>query len=67
MNKYDVGALKKRMEVTVKGEKGIVASVHEPEWRDHSTGRQCKELQGADIKINGEYRYYHAADIRPST
>ena len=63
MDKKDVGVLKKRMEVIVKGEAGIVASVHEPEWRDHWTGRQCKELQGADIKINGEYRYYHAKDI----
>jgi len=63
MNKHEVGKLKRRMEVTVNGEKGIVCSVHEPEWRDHKTGAQCKEFQGADIRVNGRVAYYHAENI----
>jgi hypothetical protein len=63
MNKSDVGVLNRGDTVLVHGIKGIVCSVHEPEWINHKTRSKQVEFQGADIRVNGRSSYFHAADI----
>ena len=63
MNNSDVGILSRGDTVMVNGKKGIVCSVHEPEWIDHITRSHQIEFQGADIRIDGQNKYIHAKDI----
>jgi len=65
MTKYDVGKLKRGDRVVVDGKTGTVLSPHEPEWVDHKTRAFRKELQGADIQFDQEWRstYIHADRI----
>ena len=53
MKDFDVGKLKFRDRVYVKGKLGTVISVHEPEWIDHKTKAFCKVLQGATARKVG--------------
>ena len=64
MNNSDVGILTKGDTVLVNGKKGIVCSVHEPEWTSHKTNMRCIEFQGADIRLDGQNKYFHAIDIK---
>jgi hypothetical protein len=63
MDKCDIGKLKRLMEVTAKGDLGIIVSVDEPKWRDHKTQANMHELQGATVKVNCIDSYFHAKDI----
>ena len=74
MNKNDIGALKPGMTVTVARkrsalgmatsfERGEIVNVHEPEWVDHATKIHMKELQGADVRLNGKNVYIEACNI----
>ena len=67
MNNSDVGILTRGDEVLANGKKGIVCSVHEPEWISHKTNMRCIEFQGADISMGGQSRYFHARDIKQLT
>jgi len=65
MKNSDIGVLSRGDTVLVLGIKGIVCSVHEPEWVDHKTRSHQIEFQGADIRVDGRNSYFHAADIEP--
>ena len=54
LTKYDIGKLQVGMRVSVDDRIGTIASVHEPQWRDHRTRLWMHELQGADIRFDDE-------------